>query len=324
MTKNTESKIALAIMLCLCAIGSIAASATNAAENERNTEMANETPIATDYSGVREYIGARYVPVFANPLEWSDTRGYEPLTIVSYNGNSYTSMQSVPPGTPITDTTMWASTGNYNAQVEAYRQEVQQWSGQIETANDKASEAMTKAESANTTANSALSSASSAVTAANEAKANSDSSMDISSEALQEAQKTRAIQFGLGDCRNIDPVLNQSLTTFMGVYFPESNTIILTFSFSESTAPSIISTWKPLQLPEEISTMIGTHTQITVGNAFTRFVSTDPDKKRSGDLGVTADNYLQLNIYLVGDSSGAISNRQVGTAVINFAKLNAA
>lgn len=74
--------------------------------------------------GVRQYVGARYVPVFADPMEWSSTRGYEPLTIVAYQGNSYTSMQSVPAGVDIANTDYWAQTGNYNAQIEAYRQEV--------------------------------------------------------------------------------------------------------------------------------------------------------------------------------------------------------
>ena len=82
---------------------------------------------AANYDTVREYIGARYVPVFANPLEWSDTRGYEPLTIVLHQGNSYTSMQAVPTGIDIGNTAFWALTGNYNAQVEAYRAEVQQY-----------------------------------------------------------------------------------------------------------------------------------------------------------------------------------------------------
>lgn len=82
---------------------------------------------ATGYETVREYIGARYVPVFANPIEWSDTRGYEPLTIVLHQGNSYTSMQAVPTGIDIENTAFWALTGNYNAQVEAYRAEVQQY-----------------------------------------------------------------------------------------------------------------------------------------------------------------------------------------------------
>ena len=78
---------------------------------------------------VTQYIGARYVPIFAG--EWDITKSYEPLTIVQYQGNSYTSVQAVPTQVDITDTTYWASTGNYNAQVEAYRQEVQTFSGRI-------------------------------------------------------------------------------------------------------------------------------------------------------------------------------------------------
>ena len=85
----------------------------------------NQTPpAATDYSGVREYVGARYVPVFANPAEWTDTRGYEPLTIVLHEGNSYTSTQYVPVGADIDNTKYWQQTGNWNAQIEAYRKDV--------------------------------------------------------------------------------------------------------------------------------------------------------------------------------------------------------
>lgn len=83
--------------------------------------------------GVRQYVGARYVPVFASPLEWSDQTGYEPLTIVAYQGNSYTSKQSVPVGIDIANTAFWAQTGNYNAQIEAYRQEVLAFDGRITT-----------------------------------------------------------------------------------------------------------------------------------------------------------------------------------------------
>lgn len=71
----------------------------------------------------RQYIGARYVPIFADPIEWSDQRVYEPLTIVTYMGASYTSRKRVPAGIRPTDNKYWAMTGNYNAQVEAYRQE---------------------------------------------------------------------------------------------------------------------------------------------------------------------------------------------------------
>ena len=82
---------------------------------------------------VTQYIGARYVPLFANPAEWDSSREYEPLTIVLYQGASYTSKQAVPSGIAITDENFWARTGDYNAQVEQYRQEVRTFDGRITT-----------------------------------------------------------------------------------------------------------------------------------------------------------------------------------------------
>ena len=77
---------------------------------------------------VRQYIGARYVPIFGRKgeqsIQWDNTGTYEPLTVVLYQGNSYTSRQFVPAGIEITNQDYWAETGNYNAQVEQYRQEV--------------------------------------------------------------------------------------------------------------------------------------------------------------------------------------------------------
>lgn len=78
---------------------------------------------------VTQYIGARYVPLFDG--EWDNTKVYEPLTVVQYQGASYTSRQAVPVGIDITNTEFWACTGNYNAQVEAYRQEVQSFDNRI-------------------------------------------------------------------------------------------------------------------------------------------------------------------------------------------------
>ncbi len=69
---------------------------------------------------VTQYIGARYVPIFADPIEWSNTKTYEPLTIVTYQGNSYTSRCYVPKDIDIENEYYWAITGNYNAQVEEY------------------------------------------------------------------------------------------------------------------------------------------------------------------------------------------------------------
>ena len=77
-----------------------------------------------------QYIGARYVPIFGRKgetsIEWDNTAPYEPLTIVLHQGNSYTSRQYVPTGIDILNEEFWANTGNYNAQVEQYRQETQQ------------------------------------------------------------------------------------------------------------------------------------------------------------------------------------------------------
>ena len=71
-----------------------------------------------------QYIGARYVPKFAEPIQWDSTNTYEPLTIVLSDGNSYTSTQAVPAGVDINNENFWAETGNYNAQIEKYRAEV--------------------------------------------------------------------------------------------------------------------------------------------------------------------------------------------------------
>lgn len=84
---------------------------------------------------VREYIGARYVPIFMG--EWDNTATYEPLSIVMYQGASYTSRQYVPIGVPITNETFWALSGNYNAQVEAYRQEVLTFDSRIDAVENK-------------------------------------------------------------------------------------------------------------------------------------------------------------------------------------------
>ena len=71
----------------------------------------------------RQYIGARYVPKFADPVIWNKAWSYEAMTIVTYLGNSFTSKKPVPAGIEIDNAEYWVNTGNYNAQVEAYRQE---------------------------------------------------------------------------------------------------------------------------------------------------------------------------------------------------------
>lgn len=78
-----------------------------------------------------QYIGSRYVPIFADPIEWDNHRSYESLTIVTHDGESYTSKCNVGPGVDITNTRYWAKTGAYNAQVEQYKNEVKDLSSQV-------------------------------------------------------------------------------------------------------------------------------------------------------------------------------------------------
>ena len=71
--------------------------------------------------GTSMYIGARYVPIFADPVEWDDKREYEPLTIVVHNGDCYTSKCYVPKGAqlppyPEGQTKYWVKTSDYNGQ----------------------------------------------------------------------------------------------------------------------------------------------------------------------------------------------------------------
>lgn len=78
-----------------------------------------------------QYIGSRYVPIFADPIEWDNHRSYESLTIVTHDGESYTSKCNVGPGVDITNTRYWAKTGAYNAQLEQYKNEVKDLSSQV-------------------------------------------------------------------------------------------------------------------------------------------------------------------------------------------------
>lgn len=89
----------------------------------------------------RQYIGARYVPIFGRKgetsVQWDNSNFYEPLTIVLYQGNSFTSRQYVPAGVDINNELYWAETGNFNAQVEAYRNEVLALSGTVDDLDER-------------------------------------------------------------------------------------------------------------------------------------------------------------------------------------------
>ena len=86
---------------------------------------------------VRQYIGARYVPKFYENSDgtpaWRSGVIYEPLTIVTYNGNSYTSKKLVPAeiGNPSNNPQYWAATGIFNEQLTEVMNEVNALSDRV-------------------------------------------------------------------------------------------------------------------------------------------------------------------------------------------------
>ena len=91
---------------------------------------------------LHQYIGARYVPTFytnsQGTAEWSSGVIYEPLTIVTYNNNSYTSKKLVPAsvGNPSANPEYWVATGVYNAQVGVLTDRVDALDGRCDDIED--------------------------------------------------------------------------------------------------------------------------------------------------------------------------------------------
>lgn len=83
---------------------------------------------------MKQYVGARYVPKIATPYEWDINTTYEPLTIVGYASNSYTSKKTVPAGTQISNEEYWALTSMQSGAVDELRKEVVELSGDVAAA----------------------------------------------------------------------------------------------------------------------------------------------------------------------------------------------
>lgn len=95
--------------------------------------LQNGAPVTTQVGAYNTYIGARYVPLIDG--DWSATKNYEPLTIVTYQGNSYTSKQYVPAGILPTDESYWALTGNFNGQIAGMQNKIDSNTAEIESIN---------------------------------------------------------------------------------------------------------------------------------------------------------------------------------------------
>ena len=144
--------------------------------------------------GTRQYIGARYVPIFGRKdetsIEWDNSAPYEPLTIVLYQGNSYTSRQYVPTGVEITNQEFWANTGNYNAQIEQYRRET----AEARALAAQVSEDLTAEQTARSAADTSLAN-------------------DITAEAQTRAEADTALSRRLDTAENAITTINEEIDT---------------------------------------------------------------------------------------------------------------
>ena len=84
---------------------------------------------------VRQYVGARYVPIFDG--DYNSEKVYEPLTIVYYNNSSYTSRKTVPAGIVPTNSEYWALTGNFNGAISALTDRVEAAEDEIEAVSER-------------------------------------------------------------------------------------------------------------------------------------------------------------------------------------------
>ena len=90
----------------------------------------------------RQYVGARYVPKYyegSNGNEWDSGVPYEPLTIVTYLTNTYTSKIPVPVSStpPNLDTEHWVLTSAYSSQVAELREKIEEIDTNIENTEEE-------------------------------------------------------------------------------------------------------------------------------------------------------------------------------------------
>ena len=85
---------------------------------------------------VREYIGARYIPLFADPIQWDISNDYEYLTIVTNQGMSFVSRKDVPAGIQLDNTAYWVKWADFNAQLQHYIDEVGTFDSRIDGIED--------------------------------------------------------------------------------------------------------------------------------------------------------------------------------------------
>ena len=85
---------------------------------------------------VREYIGARYIPKFADPIQWDPANTYESLEVVTNHGASYVSRREVPAGIQLDDNAYWVKWSDFNAQLQYYINMEDSFNGRVVALED--------------------------------------------------------------------------------------------------------------------------------------------------------------------------------------------
>lgn len=96
------------------------------------------------------YKGLKAVLSFADPLRWNKASTYDALTVVwdDTTHASYASKRHVPQNIELTNEFYWLRTADLDAQVEMYRQEVQEFDGRIKANAQAIAAETTRAENA--------------------------------------------------------------------------------------------------------------------------------------------------------------------------------
>lgn len=94
--------------------------------------------ITDSYNDTIDYINSNFPWKFADPIEWSNDRVYEPYTVVydTDTSSSFVSLKEVPVETPLTNTEYWAKTADYNAQVQDVQNRLPGYARCFETVAD--------------------------------------------------------------------------------------------------------------------------------------------------------------------------------------------
>ena len=256
---------------------------------------------------VREYIGARYVPLFADPLEWDNQRTYEPLTIVLYQGASYTSRQAVPKNIDILNNEYWALTGNYNAQVEQYRAEVRTYDGRITTAQETAEAAQVTAEGAQAAVTAEVEAREAAVTAEAEAREAADTAEAEARKAADTQLRSDITEAMDIVSRNINSkhILGKTITpVYLGDYITNEQAnsccghgdMIYTFNSNNYDSMGTIRVFNRRQNTKvrELASNVG-HAQSAAYNAKNGYIYISPFKEYSAGQTLDASYILKYN-----------------------------